>query len=102
MAIPTSAFRGRSPEHPLRRPDVADAVEQFFEVIPTGRRLEAFIVHREALHDVLAQPLRSPNAKLRAAQRLDPVPDGNDDVEAVVTGVVLLAISGSYPEIPDN
>jgi hypothetical protein len=52
------------PEHLLRRPDVADAREQLVEVVATTAPLEALVVQREPLDDVLAEPLRRPNPEL--------------------------------------
>ena len=73
-------------EPPLRRPDVPDALQQFVEVIllPLARRvLQPLVVHREPLHDVFPQPLRGPDAELRAAQRSHPVAHGDDDIQVV-------------------
>ena len=72
------------PEGLLRRPDVPDAREQLVEVIAAPRLLEPFIIHRESLDDVFPQPLRGPDAKLRAAMRLHPVAHRDDDIEIVV------------------
>jgi hypothetical protein len=57
---------------------------------------------REAFHQVFPQPLRGPDAELRAPMRLHPVTHRDDDVEVVVQRLVALAVSGSYPEFPDN
>ena len=63
--------------------DVPDAGQQFIEVVARRRPLEPLIVQGEALDEVLAQALRGPDAELGAAMGLDPVADGDDDVEVV-------------------
>lgn len=78
------------------------SVPQFIEVVPASRRFQTIIVHREAFHDVLTEPLCGPDPELRAAKRPDSVADRDDHIEVVVLGGVLFAIGGSYPEIPDN
>ena len=72
------------PEDLLRRADVADAGEQLVEVVAAAGPLEPLVVQGEALDEVLAQPLRRPDAELRAAVGLHAVADGDDDVEVVV------------------
>ena len=70
-------------EAPLRRADVADALQQLVEVIllPLARRiLQPLVVHGEALHQVLAQARRGPLAELRAAVAAHAVADGEDGV----------------------
>jgi hypothetical protein len=57
---------------PLAGADVADAVEQFVEVVARGfvadgRVLQPLVVHHETLDEVLAQVRGGPLAKLRAA-----------------------------------
>src|SRR5207248_2061624 len=75
---------------------------QFLEIVAAAGLLEPLVVHREALDDQLPQPLRGPDTELRAPQGLDAVAHGDDDIQAVVLRVVLLAVGGSYPEIPDS
>jgi hypothetical protein len=75
-----------APEDLLRRPNVADAREQLVEVVrhaQPGRVLQADVVHREALDDVLLQMGRCPPAKLRAAAGTDPISHRDDHREAV-------------------
>jgi hypothetical protein len=90
------------PENALGRADVADAVDQLIEVVAAARLLEAFVVHREALDDVFAEPLRGPDAELRAAERLDPVAHRDDHVEVVVVHLIGLAIRGSCCKFCNN
>ena len=74
-------------EPPFRWADVADTRQQFVEIIrlPLARRIfQPFVIHREALDDVFIQPLRRPNAKLRATRRFHAVANGNDGVQIVM------------------
>ena len=84
-----------APERFLRRPDVADALQQFVKVSPATRLLQPLVIHREALHDVFPQPLRGSDAELRAALGFHAVADGDDDIQIVVLRGVDLAIGGS-------
>ena len=57
---------------PFRRADVPDALQQFVKIIhlPIVRRVfQPLIIHRETFHEVFPQPLRCPDAELRAARR---------------------------------
>ena len=72
-----------SPEDALRRTDVADAGEQFVEVVAAAGLLEAFVVHGEAFDQVLLQLGGGALAELRAARRADTVADGEDHLQAV-------------------
>jgi len=69
------------PEDLFRRPDIADARQQFFEIVPASDLLQPFVVERKALDDVFSQPLGRPDAKLRAPVRLDPVADRDDNIQ---------------------
>lgn len=71
-------------EDSLGGADVADARQQLLEVVVASGRLEASVVHGEALHRVLAEDARGPLAKARADGRSDAVADGEDGVEGVV------------------
>jgi hypothetical protein len=87
----------------LARADLADAREQFVEVVHQPlAALQPLVVKREALDDILSEALGSPNAELRAAPGFDTIAHGDDDVQVVVRGFVGLAIGGIYPEFPDN
>ena len=63
----------------LAGPDLADAGQQFVEVVgqPVAA-LQPLVVQREALDDVLAEALRRPLAELRATEAVDPVADRDD------------------------
>lgn len=73
-----------APVHPaLARPDVADALQQLVETVGRGRAgdrriLQVLVVQGEALDQILAQAFGGPAAKLRAAQRSNPVTHGHD------------------------
>jgi hypothetical protein len=66
--------------------DVADAFEQFIEVVgpegPAG--LDPLVVHREALGEQFGEPGGGPLAERGAARRSDAIADGEDHVERVV------------------
>ena len=57
---------------------------------------QAVIVHHEALLDELRELLRRPNAKLRAAIRIDAITNRNDHVEVVIHD---LALTFRFPSI---
>ncbi len=88
--------------------DVADAFEEFSEVIflaGAGRIFEAFVVHGEALHQVLGEACGGPLAELCAAMAADAVANGEDGGEGVVfdlTGDRSLTFGLNYPEFPDS
>src|SRR5690606_40498836 len=71
-------YLAHSQVHPaFAGPDVADTFEQFVETVGNGgtgdgRILQAFVVQREALDQVLSQALCSPAAELGAARRAHP------------------------------
>ena len=73
-------------EAPLAGADLADALEQFVEVVLAEARalLEPFVVEHEALDDELPERLRGPDAELRGLAAVDAVADGDDGVEVVV------------------
>ena len=69
--------------------DVADALQQFIEIIGRGDRadgrvFQAFVVNRKTLLQILAQRARRPLAKLRAARGADAVADGDNHRQGVV------------------
>jgi hypothetical protein len=73
---------------PLAGADVAYALQQLAKAVrhhgvAHRRVLQPLVVQREALHQVLAQPLGGPAAELGAARRAHPVAHGQDGVEAV-------------------
>ena len=88
--------------------DVADALQQFIEVIgdtERGRVLEPLVVHGEALAEVFLQPGHGPLPELGAALAADAEADGEDGIEVVVVhqpfdlpGTLVL----NYPEFPDS
>jgi hypothetical protein len=60
----------------FRRANLADSLDQFVEVVvPPPSLFQSLVIQSEALHDELAQPLSSPDPKLRAAVGADAVPD---------------------------
>jgi hypothetical protein len=63
---------------------------------------QSFVVQGEALDDVLAEPLRGPDAELRAAMGLHAVADGDDDVEVVVLDLIGLPVGGSCCRFCNN
>ncbi len=93
------------PEDSLAATDVADAGEQFLEVVAASGPLEPLVIHREALDEVFAQPLGRPDAELRAAKRADAVADGQYGVKVIVihvAGNFAISLGLNYPEFPDS
>ena len=79
--------------------------------VPAGQQLvemvalslfEPFVIQRETFDDVSPQPLRGPDAKLRAPLRFHPVANRDDDVEVIEPSLVAFAVSGSCQEFLDN
>ena len=68
---------------------LADDAQRLFQF------LQAPLVHRVALQQVVAQDPRSPDAELRAAFRVHPIADGEDRVEVEVLDLVRLSVGGS-------
>src|SRR5438094_667022 len=86
VAPPAQAGRAEGPgtsQIPVP-PSAGPAPQQFFEIISTPGPLEPLVIHCESYDDVFPQPLRGPDAELRAAVRFHPVADGDDEVEVVV------------------
>jgi len=71
--------------------------QQFVEVVRAdgATALEALVVHREALDQVLAQPFGGPAPELGAAVGAHAVADGDDHVEVVEGNLVVLPVRGS-------
>jgi hypothetical protein len=74
--------------------DIADAFEQFVEVVRNGRTghgriLQPLVVHGETLDDILLQALRRPDAETGGNQAFYAVADGNDHVQIVVIKLAL-------------
>ena len=66
--------------HPrLARADLADAREQLVEVVRAGWPLQALVIQREPLDDVLFEAGRRPSPELRAARRPHAVADREHD-----------------------
>ena len=94
-------------EQPLGRADVADAGEQFVEIVAAERSsfFESLVVHREPLDQEFGETRRGPLTERGAAGRADAVADGEDRVEGVVldvAGNVAGAFALNYPETPDS
>jgi hypothetical protein len=91
-------------EQPLAGTDVSDAGEQFIEigVAESPPCLDAFVVERETFDQKFRKPSSGPLAKRSAAGRTDSIADGQDHVEVVVQGSVLLAVGGSCQVFLDN
>ena len=70
----------------LRCPDIADAFEQFIEIVRTDAfvLLQPLVIEHEALDEVFPEPFGCPPAELGAPVGADPVADGEDHVEVVV------------------
>ena len=73
------------------RADLADARQQFVEVVPATGVLEAFVVHDEAFDQVFGQVGGGPLAELGAAHRTHPVAHGEDEGQAVQLHLALHA-----------
>jgi hypothetical protein len=69
-------------EAPYAGTDGANPLQEFVKIVlaETLALLEAFIVQNEALDEVLAQNLCSPDAKLRRLATVDPVADPDNGV----------------------
>lgn len=82
----------------------ANFIEQGIEIClaEDGAVFEAFLVEHIAADGEVAQNTGRPLAELGGALGIDPVADGDDGVEIVESGEVLLAVGGSIPEFPDN
>jgi len=91
-------------EQALARPNVADAREQFVEIVgPDGAAcLDAFIVQREPFDQQFAQAGRGPLTKRGSTRRADAVADGQNGVQVVVERAITLPIRGSCQVFLDN
>jgi hypothetical protein len=67
----------------LRGPDLADAGEEFVEVVPAAGVLEALVVHDEAFDQVFLEVTAGPLAKLDTPRGAHAIADGENEVEAV-------------------
>ncbi len=89
-------------EAALRGADVADALQQFVEVIflPLAWRVfEPLVIHGEPLHQILAQPGRGPLAELRASVTADAEADCENGGQIVVQngpGNLPFALGSNY------
>ena len=92
------------PEHPFGRPDVADAGEEFVEVIVAQSLpgFDAFVVERKALHKKLGQPGGRPLTERSADGGSNPVTNGVNGVEVVVQDAIVFVIGGSCQVFLDN
>lgn len=73
----------------LGGPDLADAGQQFVEVVPAAVALEAFVIHDETLDEVFGKIGGGPLAELGAVHAFDAVADGQDHFEAIELGLAL-------------
>jgi len=78
----------------FRGPDVPDARQQFVK-IRAAACFQPLIIQGKAFDDKLSQPLGGPNAKLLAAQRLNPVTNRDDDIQVVIRHLIDFAVKGS-------
>jgi hypothetical protein len=86
----------------LRRPDVTDPCEQLVKVVAAAAAFEALVVEREALDQVLAEPLSRPDPELSAPVRLHPVADRDDHIQVEVLDLVRLPVGGSCCRFCNN
>jgi hypothetical protein len=90
-AVCLVVFRAQNEEIPhllaepfFRCPDVANAFQHLVEMVrATIRVLETFVVHDEALEQILLKDATRPPAKLHSPGRADAVADGKDGVKIV-------------------
>lgn len=84
-------------EPPLACPDFPDPFQEFVEVVfpETFSLLQTFIIRHKALDDKLLQGLRRPNPELSRLIAVDPVPNGDDGVEVIESGLIAFPIGGS-------
>jgi hypothetical protein len=61
-----------------------------------------FFVQGVTAEQVIFQRPRRPDAELGTALGLYPITDGDDYIQVIKLSIVGFAVSGSYPEIPDN
>ena len=87
---------------PLRKANFPDALKQLVKVIAAATLFQPVIIKRETLYNILAQPLRRPNAKLRAPMRLHAVADRDDCFQPVVIYLIGFSIGGSCCKICNN
>jgi hypothetical protein len=76
--------------------------QQFLEIIARTRPLQPLIFQCKTFEDIFAEPLRGPNPELRAAMGLNPVTDGDDDIEVIALDLVGLTVGGSCCIICNN
>ena len=67
----------------FRGQDVADAGQEFIEIVQATGVLEALVVHDEAFDEVFLEMTAGPLAELDAPGRADAVADGQNEVEVV-------------------
>ena len=84
--------------------DLPDALQQLIEVILAegAAILHHFVVEDEALLDVLFERFRRPLTEAGGLFGVDPVAHGNDGVEIVVLGLIVLPICGSCRDFLGN
>ena len=68
----------------FRGADIADARQQFLEIAVIRPALQALVVQREALDQILVQALRGPLAELRATRAAHAIAHRQNRVEVVV------------------
>lgn len=66
--------------------NTAHPFDQFVKVVLLSS-FQTFVIDDEPFHQIFSQRFRRPNAKLCTAMRLDPVTDGNDDVQIVILNI---------------
>ena len=87
---------------------MSDALQLLVEVIllPLAWRvLQALIIHREALHQILVQAPDGPLPKLRSPMAAHAETDGHNRVQIVVlhfTGHLPRPLDSNYPDFPDS
>ncbi len=81
---------------PLRGADVLNPPHQLLEIVERQVGiLQPLIVEDETFHDVFPQPLWGSDAEAGGRRAFHPVADGDDGIEIVESGRVVLAVGGS-------
>ena len=89
---------------PFAGPNLPDLSQQVVKVLLTEETtvFQPFFVQHIATYGEITQDTSCPLPELGGSHGVDAVANGDDGIQTVVLRAVVLAVRGSYSEIPNN
>jgi hypothetical protein len=76
--------------------------EQFFKINAAPYLLQPVVIQSKPFDYLLPEAFGDPRRELSASMGFYPISNRNNNIKVIIQRLVILTISGSYPEFPDS